>query len=120
PDVGRLAELAGAGYSPAPVGHSLHDVALSPRRLALATGGSPYPDHVVFCGPGATGVEAPGTAGGPPAFADETSAVPGGAPPFLLAPGAGALLRDDASAGALTMARCLGDVLARVAPDAIP
>jgi rhamnose utilization protein RhaD (predicted bifunctional aldolase and dehydrogenase) len=120
PDQGRLTELAPKGYAPAPLGHSLHDVALSPRRLALATGGSLYPDHVVFCGPGATVVDAPGTAGVPPAFSEETSAVQGGALPFLLAPGAGALLRDDASAGALAMARCLGDVLARVAEDAIP
>jgi rhamnose utilization protein RhaD (predicted bifunctional aldolase and dehydrogenase) len=116
PDFGRLAKLAPMGYAPAPVGHSLHDVALSPRHLALATGGSLYPDHVVFCGPGATMVE---TAAHRWAFTGGTPAVQG-APPFLLAPGLGALLRDEASEGARAMARCLGDVLARVAQDVTP
>jgi rhamnose utilization protein RhaD (predicted bifunctional aldolase and dehydrogenase) len=53
------------------------------------------------------------------AFAGGTPAIPG-TPPFLLVSGVGALLRDDASEGARAMARCLGDVLARVAEDAIP
>ena len=119
PDFRRLAELAETGYAPAPVGHSLHDVALSPNRLALATGGSLYPDHVVFCGPGATVADAPGAAARRRAFAGGTPAIPG-TPPFLLVSGVGALLRDDASEGARAMARCLGDVLARVAEDAIP
>jgi rhamnose utilization protein RhaD (predicted bifunctional aldolase and dehydrogenase) len=115
PDLGRLGEIAEAGYAPAPLGHSLHDVALSPRRLGLAMGGSLYPDHVVFCGPGVTVLE---TAAQRRAFAGGTPAVP--APPFWLAPGVGALLRNDASEGARAMARCLGDVLARVAADAVP
>jgi rhamnose utilization protein RhaD (predicted bifunctional aldolase and dehydrogenase) len=116
PDWGRLSQIAEADYAPAPSGHTLHDVALSPRRLALATGGSLYPDHVVFCGPGAAVLE---TAAHRRAFAGGTPAVPG-APPFWLAPGVGALLRNNASEGALAMARCLGDVLSRVAEDAVP
>ncbi len=92
-------------------------MALSPRLLTLATGGSLYPDHVVFCGDGATALGPDDDAARlVDRFAERTLALP----PFLLAPGAGALLRDEASTGARAMARCLGDVLARVAEDALP
>lgn len=117
PDFQRLAALAGAGYAPAREGHPLHDVALSPRRLAIATGGSLYPDHVVFCGAGATAL---GDGDNAAHLAARLSARGLAPPPFLLAPGAGALLRDDASPSARALARCLGDVLARVPEDAAP
>jgi rhamnose utilization protein RhaD (predicted bifunctional aldolase and dehydrogenase) len=41
---------------------------------------------------------------------------PGGAAPMLVVPGAGVLLRDDISAGAVALARCLADVTARIDP----
>jgi len=102
PDFTKLARLAGGGFEPAPEGHPLHQVALRPFALAAATRGSLYPDHVVFCGPGAVAAN-PG----------DKAAV---GRPFLLAPGAGAWLANAAGAGPLAMARCLGDVFARV-PD---
>ncbi len=78
---------------------SLSHIARDPARLAMATGGSLYPDHVIFCGVGALAADAPPQ---------------GDTPPFVLIPGKGALLRADASAGAQALARCLGDVLMRV------
>lgn len=111
PDLAALAARAGAGFAPLPAGHPLHGVALSPARLAVAEGGSLYPDHVIFCGPGVVSLDA----GETPAQAVARRQAQGlPAPVFLLVPGAGALIRDGASAGALALARCLGDVLARL------
>lgn len=80
-----------------------HATAMDPASLAVARLGSFYPDHVVFLGPGI--VELPP---GPK---------PGGKAPMLVAPGAGVLLRRDATAGAIAMARCLADALARLDPS---
>lgn len=78
---------------------SLSQIALDPARLVMATGGSLYPDHVIFCGVGALATETPPE---------------GDTPPFVLIPGKGAVLRADVSVGAQALARCLGDVLLRV------
>jgi len=78
---------------------SLSQIALDPARLVMATGGSLYPDHVIFCGVGALAAETPPE---------------GDTPPFVLIPGKGALLRAEVSVGAQALARCLGDVLLRV------
>jgi len=78
---------------------ALSYIALDPVRLAMATGGSLYPDHVIFCGVGALAAQTPPD---------------GDTPPFVLIPGQGALLRADASAGVQALAQCLGDVLMRV------
>ncbi|HEX7391109.1 MAG TPA: class II aldolase/adducin family protein, partial [Acidiphilium sp.] len=94
-DVKRLAALAaGTEYLPA-TDPALHALAADPASLAVARAGSLYPDHVIFLGPGVA--EWP-----------ETKA------PFALVPGAGALVRRDASASALAMMGCLADVAARV------
>jgi rhamnose utilization protein RhaD (predicted bifunctional aldolase and dehydrogenase) len=98
-ELARLAE--GTDYAPAQY-IGTHAVAMDPASLAVARLGSFYPDHVVFLGPGI--VELPP---GPP---------PGRTVPMLVAPGAGVLLRRDATAGAIAMARCLADVLARLDP----
>ncbi|MGC1428509.1 MAG: class II aldolase/adducin family protein, partial [Albidovulum sp.] len=82
---------------------ALSHIALDPKRLAMATGGSLYPDHVIFCGVGALAAEAPPEGDGPP---------------MVLIPGKGALLRADASAGTWALSQCLGDVLMRVPDDA--
>lgn len=96
PDRDRLRALAdGTGYRPAD-DPATHATALDGHRLAAARAGSLYPDHVIFLGPGIA--EAPGQR------------------PMWVAPGAGVLLRDGASAGALALARCLADVTARLAP----
>ncbi len=105
PDMAELARRGGRLYAPPPVDHPLHGVALSPYRCQAALRGSLYPDHVIFCGVGATALGA-----------GEIAAA--GGPPFLLVPGVGALIARDASAGALALSRCLGDVLARVPQEA--
>ena len=107
PDEEALAAAGGELYAPAPPDHPLHGVALSPYRLDAAVKGSLYPDHVIFCGPGATEL--------PPGARAEGS----GGPPFLLVAGRGALIARTASAGERALARCLGDVLSRV-PEGAP
>ena len=104
-DMGALWNIATAGWVVPPFDASVHQLALDPARLEQATGGSLYPDHVIFCGIGATSVTPP--------LPD-----PATAPVFLLVPGLGAVLRADASDGARALVRCLGDVLLRVPPDA--
>ncbi len=69
------------------------------RAGALATGGSYYPDHVVFLGPALP-------------VADHD-----GAPPVILVKGTGVLIRKDATTSQKAMLRCLSDVLCRL-PDA--
>ena len=64
---------------------ALSEVACDPALLSMATGGSLYPDHVIFCGVGVMSCDAPPT---------------GDSPPFVLLPGRGAAMRRDATAGA--------------------
>jgi len=116
PDLGELARLGGAVYAPPPADHPLHGVALSPYRCHAALGGSLYPDHVIFCGVGATALPEGETADALVARFEAAGLTP---PPFLLAPGRGAVIANAASAGARALARCLGDVLARV-PEGAP
>ena len=105
----------GGGYHALPPDHPLHCVAMSPDLLAIALSGSLYPDHVIFCGIGATALAPRQT----PAEAARLAAKAGlPAPAFLLVPGAGALLHEAASDGARALARCLGDVLTRLSPGA--
>ncbi|MEM9049388.1 MAG: class II aldolase/adducin family protein [Pseudomonadota bacterium] len=102
--------LAGSGWRP--VDHApTHAMARDPRRLALVARGSLYPDHVIFLGPGVA-VAAPGER------PDATMARTGGQARLLLLPGLGAALPADASPAQIAMARCLGDVAMRIAPDA--
>lgn len=109
PDLARLqAAAAGAPYRPARHAEA-HAVATDPVSRAVAAGGSLYPDHVIFLGPGAY-VLPEG------ARADRLS----GSPTLLLVPNAGVLLREGASAGADEMARCLADVTARIGRDDRP
>jgi rhamnose utilization protein RhaD (predicted bifunctional aldolase and dehydrogenase) len=111
PDLSRLTGLGGEAYAPPPPDHPLHGVALSPYRLQAALGGSLYPDHVIFCGVGATALGQGETAGDlVRRFAAEGLAPP----PLLLVAGVGALIARAASPGARALSRCLGDVLARV------
>lgn len=116
PDLAELARLGGATYAPPPADHPLHGVALSPWRCAAALRGSLYPDHVIFCGVGATALPEGETADALVARFEAAGLTP---PPLLLVPGRGALIANDAGAGARALARCLGDVLARV-PEGAP
>jgi rhamnose utilization protein RhaD (predicted bifunctional aldolase and dehydrogenase) len=106
-----LQNRAANGYAPLPSDHPLHVAALDPHLLALATAGSLYPDHVIFCGIGATalaGMETPAQA------VARLAAIGLPAPVFLLVPGVGALQATQITDGARALVRCLGDVLARV------
>ena len=106
-----LAAREADGFRALPPDHPLHSVAVLPNLLALATSGSLYPDHVIFCGVGATALlpgETPSQAVA--RVVDEGLPVP----VFLLVPGTGALIRDAAPVGAQALAQCLGDVLTRV------
>jgi rhamnose utilization protein RhaD (predicted bifunctional aldolase and dehydrogenase) len=106
PDLAALRTLAGPGWTVPEAEAPVHQLALDPARVRQATGGSLYPDHVIFCGVGAQafkGSELPGAAD---------------APPMLIVPGKGVLIRADASSGAQALARCLADVLMRVPPEA--
>ena len=105
-DVDGLRAAAGPGWSVPDAEAPVHQLALDPGRVAHATGGSLYPDHVIFCGIGAAAVE--------------NGAVPdaSGAPVFLIVPGKGVLMREDASNGAHALVRCLSDVLVRVPAEA--
>ena len=75
------------------------------------TGGSFYPDHVIFLGPAAVPLE-------PGRTPDEMAALAGRPSlPMLLVEGAGILMHESATAGAHALARCLADVTARVDPQ---
>ncbi len=99
------------GFFALPDDHPLHSVAILPDLLALATSGSLYPDHVIFCGVGATAL-LPGEVPSQAMVRAVAAGLP--APVFLLVPETGALLHDEASVGARALVRCLGDVLTRV------
>jgi rhamnose utilization protein RhaD (predicted bifunctional aldolase and dehydrogenase) len=103
-DVERLVALAaGTPYRPA-TDAATHTSATDPHALALAQAGAFYPDHVIFLGAGVPVVQ-------------EATEQRAATAPLLLVPGAGALLRADASPGAIALARCLADVLARLDPS---
>jgi rhamnose utilization protein RhaD (predicted bifunctional aldolase and dehydrogenase) len=111
PDWAALAGHSGNGFDPLPPDHPLHNVAMYPDLVQAATGGSLYPDHVLFCGVGAVALAPAET----PAMAAARHMAAGKPnPPFVLVPGAGALIRTDASAGARALSRCQGDVLSRL------
>jgi len=101
---------SGTAYRPAS-DEICHGLATNPQNFAIATKGSLYPDHVVFLGPALPSLAADGDLA---AFVAEAEAQ--GAPPpvALLVPGAGAIIRQDASAGAEAMLVCLGLVVARI------
>ncbi len=113
PDLADLERLGGETYTPPPADHPLHGVALSPLRLVAALRGSLYPDHVIFCGVGATALSDGETADALIARFVAEGLSP---PPLLLVPGRGALIARSAGAGNRALARCLGDVLGR-APE---
>lgn len=104
-DTGALERIAAPGWRVPEAGAAMHQLALDPERMRLASGGSLYPDHVIFCGIGVNLSD-----GHLPDLAD--------APVFLLIPGKGAVVRADASLSAEALMNCLGDVLLRVPPGA--
>ena len=102
--------LAGSGWMPVPHAET-QAVARDPARLAIARGATLYPDHLVFLGPGV--LVAPG--GSDPAAAVARAPAPRA---LVVLEGEGVAIRQEASRPELALARCLGDVLARVEPGA--
>ena len=93
----------------------LHQLALDPERIKQAISGSLYPDHVIFCGIAATVLHADEK----PAQAERRVVATGAAPPvFLIVPGQGVLVHQDAGRGARALMRCLVDVLVRIPRNA--
>ncbi|MER9936892.1 class II aldolase/adducin family protein [Mesorhizobium sp. M0088] len=107
PDLAALAALAGDSGYRLPADVEAHAVALDPESRRMAQAGSLYPDHVIFLGQGSVVAE-PGEP-----VADVVARL-GTPPAAILFPGAGVLMRGDASAGADAMQRCLADVTARI------
>ncbi|MEM7041798.1 MAG: class II aldolase/adducin family protein [Pseudomonadota bacterium] len=99
----------GTGYR-LPKDKSCHAIATDSRHLAIAAGGSLYPDHVVFLGPGMTVVE--------PTDDLPHSAERGDAPAFLAIRDVGVVVREELPAAAEVMVGCLVDVLRRIPKEA--
>ncbi|RVC23921.1 class II aldolase, partial [Mesorhizobium sp. M7A.F.Ca.AU.002.02.1.1] len=96
PDLDALAALAGDSGYRLPADVEAHAVALDAESRRMAQAGSLYPDHVIFLGQGSV-VAKPGEA-----VADVVARL-GTSPAAILFPGAGVLMRGDASAGADAM-----------------
>ena len=105
--------LSSPRYRPADAA-ALQAVARSPRHLALAVRGPFFPDHVVFLEPDLRIAEE----GEEVERAADRLTRDGQAPILILLPGVGAAIRYDAAPAAEAMARCLGDVILRVPPEA--
>ena len=108
-DPAFASRLEGSIWMPVPYAET-QAIATDPVRLALARGTSLYPDHAVFLGPFVA--TAP--------FGSDLESLENLEPQskIIMVEGEGAAMRRDASGPALALARCLGDVLARMDPDA--
>ncbi len=115
PNFGRLEKLVTQSPYELPDYAALHQLALDPSRVSAASAGSLYPDHVIFCGIGASVV-----------LEDETleqaevrlSAKDGPVPVFLIVPDCGVVVRKGASSGAHALMRCLVDLVMRLPKEA--
>jgi rhamnose utilization protein RhaD (predicted bifunctional aldolase and dehydrogenase) len=105
-----LKAASGDGYSISD-DDSLHAIAADPISLSAALRGSLYPDHVVFLGPGIVTTEAGERA------ADAARRCGRAAVPLVVVPGAGVLVHEAATPGALALIRCLADVTRRLERD---
>lgn len=115
PDLDRLNSLSDNCVFQLPDYEALHQLALDPVRCAQASVGSLYPDHVIFCG---IGVAVVGEGETPQSTTERIEALGLPAPVFMFVPGAGVLVRADASSGAFALMQCLADVMLRVPTDA--
>jgi rhamnose utilization protein RhaD (predicted bifunctional aldolase and dehydrogenase) len=115
-DDGTLARIcANTAYLPAqdPLCHQL---STDPHNLSIAKGGSLYPDHVIFLGPALSVLEERETLA-----AKVARAAVDGLPPraAVLIPGKGAVIHNDAGAGARALLTCLAHVVTRLPLDAV-
>ncbi|PAP98970.1 class II aldolase/adducin family protein [Mesorhizobium mediterraneum] len=107
PNVAALTALIGRTGYRLPADIEAHAAAIDPESCRMASGGSLYPDHVIFLGQGSVVARS----------GEDVKCVTercGAAPAAILFPGLGVLMRGDAGAGADAMQRCLADVTARV------
>jgi rhamnose utilization protein RhaD (predicted bifunctional aldolase and dehydrogenase) len=108
-DLGNLeAIVKGTNYR-LPANPIVHGVALDPVSAGHVRGGSLYPDHVIFLGPGVIeiGDIATGEAIRKPEAKD-------GPPPMLVLPGLGIVLHRQTTAAADALALCLWNVASRL------
>lgn len=106
-----LAALAeGSPYEPAE-STLWHGLGTDPDRLRVASGGTLYPDHVVFLGDAVRVLGASETPAGLAVAAEAEDRAP---PALLLVPGKGLLVRQGLSQGALDLVECLARVAARL------
>jgi len=111
-DHGALAAIcAGTDYR-VPEDPRCHGIAIDGHSLSVATGGSLYPDHVVFLGPAMPTMNP----GKDLIDLQKTDGAP--SPVAVLVPGVGSIIRKDASPGAEAMLTCLALVTSRVPTDA--
>lgn len=115
PDSQALIRLAAASEYRLPEKEGIHAAGCDLTSCRIAAGGSLYPDHVVFLGPGAVIARPSETA---VELAAAARSAGGQAPVSILFPGKGVLMRRDATPGAEAMALCLADVTARIPGDA--
>ena len=109
PDTQALATVLPDIYDVPDADHVIHQLAFNSGRTRHATGGSLYPDHVIFCGVGAVSIGI-----------DEIFEMTfDNAPVFIIIPDKGVVVRRDASKGSHALVQCLGDVLLRTPPDAV-
>lgn len=113
PESAFLAELADAEWQPAD-DPATHGAATDLISVELASRGSFYPDHVIFLGPSNLVLQ-PHESVEAGLRRRHANGLP--TPPLVLVAGRGALLRRDATPGAIALARCLADVLARLSPE---
>ncbi|WP_299820150.1 class II aldolase/adducin family protein [uncultured Roseibium sp.] len=105
--------LSGSGWIPVPHGPT-QKIAHNARLLMLADGRTLYPDHLVFLGPGVTIVREGEQLtdvldrAGQQQFPSK----------LVIVPGHGVAMPDTATASDIALARALGDVLVRIAPQA--
>lgn len=114
-DLSALEDLARDSEYGLPGEPAAHGTATDPVSCRIATGGSLYPDHVIFLGVGSVVAE---TGENADAVCARQVAAGRPAPVSILFPGLGVLMRQGANAGAQAMARCLADVAARIPPNA--
>lgn len=101
---------SGTTYAPSTCPHT-HAIAMSRHAVAVAEGGSLYPDHVIFLGE-ATAVM-PDKASLTD-FAETIQQQRGKLPLSIVVPKRGVVMHQDANASQHALARCLSDVCLRV------
>ena len=110
-DIGALQRLSqDSSYSPA-ADPASHQLALVPENIRLATGGSMYPDHVIFLG---TTIGLLKAGQSLPSYLERFADKGQTAPKMIIVSGRGMLLSNELTPGGQVMARCLAEVVARI------